>query len=123
VVAADVDGDGREDVLILGDGIGSFWYRIPEGRQRVGAWPRVTVTLDVLETEDAIHSGFAPRGVADLDRDGDADIAFPDRWLENAERGRSWRPHPLPSGQRGPPGGSRRGAGSPISTRTATRTS
>src|SRR5690606_30394512 len=29
VVAKDIDGDGREDVVAMGDKEGCFWYRIP----------------------------------------------------------------------------------------------
>lgn len=90
-VTTDVDGDG------------CFWYEIPEsstGAER--QWVRHTITLDVLNDRDDIHAGFVPGGVADLDGDGDADVVLPDRWLENLNRGESWREHRLSFGSRGP---------------------
>jgi len=101
LVVADIDRDGRDDVVVLGDGVGCFWYSIPAGQEK-SRWQRMTITQSVLTTRDSIHSGFSPKGIADLDADGDVDIVLPDRWLENQQQGREWRPHSLPFGKRGP---------------------
>lgn len=100
VVTADVDGDGRMDVLTLGDGNGCHWYAIPDDPRR--PWERTLITLDVLTSKDAIHSGIFPHGVGDLDRDGDIDVVVTDRWYENNGTGDTWVKHGLPFGSRGP---------------------
>jgi len=103
-VLADFDKDGDRE--------GLFWYRIPARSASDTPWPRTVVTLDVLDKADDIHGGIAPRGVADLDGDGDLDIAskiwraWPDSanagaphadWLENLSSRPAWgsaRPGP-----------------------------
>ena len=102
VVTADVDGDGREDVVVLGDGDGCFWYSIPDDPIRIREWRRTTITLDVLDSRDDIHSGVFPHGVGDLDGDGDADVVVTDRWYENNGDGSGWTMHRLLFGSRGP---------------------
>ncbi|MBM3747243.1 MAG: VCBS repeat-containing protein [Acidobacteria bacterium] len=102
ITAADMDGDGQRDIVVLGDREGVYWYRIPAQPMANADWPRTVITRDVLNDADDIHGGIAPRGVADLDGDGDADVALTDRWLENRGRGQQWVKHPLPFGTRGP---------------------
>ena len=102
MVVADINGDSKPDIVALGDRDGCFWYSIPDNPTRDADWPRTTITMDVLIPNDAIHSGFTPGGVGDLDGDGDADIVFPDRWLENTDQGRTWTKHRLMFGRKGP---------------------
>lgn len=103
IVAADMDGDGRNEIIVHGDGEGLFWYKIPDNPSQNQNWPRTTVTLDILRDNDAIHSGFSPNGVRDLTGNGYADIVLPDRWLENRKGGTEWVAHDLPfATKRGP---------------------
>ena len=99
---ADINNDNKKDILVLGDKDGCFWYEIPENPAENRNWQRHTITRDVLTDRDAIHAGPFPNGVGDLDKDGDADVVLPDRWLENQEQGRKWVKHDLPWGKRGP---------------------
>lgn len=99
---ADIDGDGRDDLVALGDKEGLFWYRIPDDPAADADWPRTTITLAVLDEQEDIHGGFAPRGVGDLDGDGDPDLVLPDRWLANQDAGQTWAVNLLPFGERGP---------------------
>ncbi len=104
IVVADVDGDQAGDLIISGENEGVFWYKIPADPTRDTVWQRTTITLDVLRTKDHIHAGFYPKGVDDLDGDGDRDLVLPDRWMENTGEGKTWSKHPLPFGKRGPYG-------------------
>lgn len=104
IVIADVNGDKAGDVIITGEKEGVFWYKIPDDPNRDIAWERATITLDVQRDKDHIHAGFFPKGVDDLDGDGDKDLVLPDRWMENSNNGVTWKKHPLPFGKRGPYG-------------------
>ena len=93
-VAADVDGDGRLDLVMMQDTKGVFWYTIP--KDPTGPWKSHTVG-------PAVHGGIAPRGVGDLDGDGDADIVRSTGWYENADgKGTKWTWHAnIPGGHQG----------------------
>ncbi|MEW2923120.1 VCBS repeat-containing protein [Muricauda sp. ANG21] len=102
VVVADMNQDGKEDLVLMGEAEGVYWYNVPESPSTASKWSRTLVTLDVLVDNDHIHSGFFPRGIGDLDGDGDNDLVLPDRWMENGGDGKRWKRHPLPFGKRGP---------------------
>jgi hypothetical protein len=108
IVNADVDRDGKPDIVAMGDAEGCFWYSIPANPARDTEWTKVTVTLDVLNDRVDIHSGFYPAGAGDLDGDGDTDIFLADRWMENSSAGKQWAPHRVFFGRRGPWGFSAR---------------
>jgi hypothetical protein len=108
IALADVNQDGRDDVVALGDREGCFWYSVPDDPAADADWPRTTITLDVLDQEADIHGGFAPGGVGDLDGDGDPDVVLADRWLENEVAGSRWSTHRMHFGRRGPWGVSSR---------------
>lgn len=102
IVTADINGNGRMNVVVLGDKDGCFWYEVPDEPNKDHNWKRHTITLSVLDDEDDIHGGLFPKGVDDLDGDGDADVVLPDRWYENQEKGTQWKKHDLSWGKRGP---------------------
>lgn len=85
-VAADIDGDGRTDVVALRDESGVFWYGIPD--DPTTDWVEHPV---IGVTRPPCHGGLA---VGDVDGDGDNDITRVDRWMENTDgRGTSWTEH------------------------------
>ena len=98
IITADLDGDGKSEVLALGDREGCFIYHIPDN-PTAGSWPKDTLTLEVLDDRADIHAGFFPKGIGDLDGDGDQDIVMPGRWYQN--NGSSWKRMFLPYGSAG----------------------
>ena len=82
-LAADIDGDGRLDLVSILDKSGVFWYGIPQDPKK--HWIEHKI-LGV--TTPQCHGGIA---VGDVDGDGDMDVTRVDRWLENADgKGEVW---------------------------------
>jgi hypothetical protein len=82
LIAADLDGDGRPEILTMSERNDLRWYAIPADPRR--PWPRHAIG-------PAVHAGAA---VGDLDGDGDPDVVRSDVWFENADgRGTRWVEH------------------------------
>lgn len=82
VVVADLDRDGRADVLTMSDQNNVRWYRIPQDPRQ--PWQRIDIG-------SSVHAGLA---AADLDGDGDLDVVRSNLWFENADgKGLRWIIH------------------------------
>jgi hypothetical protein len=82
VEVADVDGDGRPDILTMSDKNNLRWYRIPNDPRQ--SWERHDIG-------PSVHAGI---GVGDLDNDGDLDVVRSNIWFENADgKGTKWTVH------------------------------
>jgi hypothetical protein len=85
IVAADINADGRLDIVTY-HGKEIAWFDPATGMKRT----------EIGRGRDN-HGGIAPRGVGDLDGDGDLDIVIPDYWFENPGKGEgSWPRHDWP---------------------------
>ncbi len=79
LVTADLDGDGRADVITMSDKNNLRWYSIPA--DPTGPWTRHDIG-------PGVHAGAWP---ADLDGDGDLDVVRSNAWFENADgKGLKW---------------------------------
>lgn len=83
---ADLDGDGKPDLIVSGAAGPAVWYQAPN-------WTRRTISQSA-ESE----SGSA---VGDIDGDGDIDVVIGKTWYENLGGGLTWTARPLPAGTAG----------------------
>lgn len=102
--AADFDGDGQLEVVLNlqhSPKPAVMLFRKKPGSGPADPWERTRI-LDVKMKPGStrkkpmgeVHAAISPRGIGDLDGDGDLDIAWVGSWLENADgKGRQWRNH------------------------------
>jgi hypothetical protein len=96
-----MNGDRRPDVVMLGDERTQLnalcWFEIPGDPKQ--PWMRHAIG-------PAIHGAILPKGVFDLDNDGDLDHVRADTWFENKNgKGLDWVAHKnIPFGRVGPYG-------------------
>jgi hypothetical protein len=84
LATADVNGDGRLDLLAMSDRHNLRWYPIPEDSRQ--PWPSHDIGA-------AVHAGLA---VGDLNGDTRPDLVRTDVWFENlGADGKSWRQHAI----------------------------
>jgi len=82
VVIADLNGDGRPDVITMSDANDLRFYVIPR-KNPEGLWKKRFIW-------SAVHAGLS---AADIDGDGDIDIVRSRFALENLGKGAAWREH------------------------------
>jgi hypothetical protein len=99
ILEADIDGDGRMDIVMMGDERTQInalcWFGIPDDPRR--PWERHDIGPPV-------HGAITPNGVLDIDGDGDLDVMRANTWFENKDgKGREWVEHAnIPMGRKGP---------------------
>lgn len=84
-LAADLDNDGTDELLSMSAQDGLFVYFIGDKPEK--KWKKVSVA-------DGVNGGIYPKGVGDIDNDGDLDIVRSDAWYDNVNGdGKKWIVH------------------------------
>jgi hypothetical protein len=86
--AVDLNGDGKLDILSTSGNDGVCWYEAPADATK--PWIR----HDIGGPQYRPHAATAPESAADLDGDGDLDVAAAQAWFENVGgKGLQWKKH------------------------------
>ncbi len=86
--AVDLNGDGKLDILSTSGNDGVCWYEAPADATK--PWAR----HDIGGPGYRPHAATAPESAADLDGDGDLDVAAAQAWFENADgKALQWKKH------------------------------
>jgi len=92
VVAADIDGDGKAEIITMSDQNNLRWYKIPADPTQF--WPH-------FDIGPGVHAGVA---VGDLTGNGALDIVRTNVWFENLKGdGSKWQVRPIGSSSPPPP--------------------
>ena len=88
--AVDINQDGKLDIVSTSDKGGVNWYEAPADPTK--PW----ILHDIGGPAYKPHAGTNPESAADLDGDGDLDVAAAQGWFENIDRkGLRWKKHDL----------------------------
>ncbi len=98
ITAADIDGDGRPEILTMSDQNNLRWYKIPS-EPNLHSTQGKPLPWERHDIGPAVHAGLS---VGDLDGDGDLDIVRTNVWFENVKGdGTTWQVRPI--GPNSPP--------------------
>lgn len=81
LISADVDGDGKLDVITMSDQNDLRWYKIADNPTQM--WKHTKIS-------DSVHAGIS---AGDIDGDGDVDLVRTMYWLENKDNAQTWEMH------------------------------
>ncbi len=96
LVLEDMNSDGLLDVIVWGSKYGSYWYSFKNNP--TGNWEKHTIegNLNSWRAQgNELHGAVSPKGIGDLDGDGDKDIWGIVAWYENRNNGNSFSRHSL----------------------------
>lgn len=82
IIAADLNGDGRDEIVTLSDKSNLRSYTIPIDD--------CTASWTMREIWAGVHAGLS---AGDIDGDGDIDLVRSQIWLENVNGGKHWKEH------------------------------
>lgn len=82
IIAADLDGNGHDEVITMSDKNDVRYYRVPTDDATEPWTPK--------RISDPVHAGLA---AGDIDGDGDIDLVRSQIWLENVGGGTTWKEH------------------------------